>query len=164
MDRIRKTLVLAAVIGTPVAAHSTLRPAPEPLCFTSGTAVYRVAPASAAADIRVRIDNGATRPDLRIELADRPDTADFVLADDHARGPGGGCRAAAQVRTVKVDSQTSTPDVTVSLGRDLAAADYRIYVHSARYSHQDAAALLAAIWSASRSAKLAQRSTAPGAR
>ena len=48
------------------------------------------------------------------------------------------------------------PDVTVNLSADPARSDYKIYVHSVRYSQQDAAALLAAMW------KTGQRREATG--
>jgi len=40
--------------------------------------------------------------------------------------------------------------VTVRLSAEGGPADYRIYVHSVRFSHQDAAALLAAMWKSDR--------------
>ena len=51
---------------------------------------------------------------------------------------------------------TTRPDVTVRLSAE-GPADYTIYVHSARFSQQDAAALLAAIWQAERRRELAAR-------
>ena len=71
MDRIRKSLILLAVIGVPAAAHSTFAPEDE-LCFASGSATYRLSQKALSPDIRVRIDNAATRPDLRIELHANP--------------------------------------------------------------------------------------------
>jgi len=50
-----------------------------------------------------------------------------------------------------VDATATSPDVTVALAADISAPHYRVYVHSLRFSHQDAAAFLAAMW------KVAQR-------
>jgi hypothetical protein len=161
MDRLRKTLILVAVIAVPAAAHSTFAPADD-LCFASGAATYRLSPRASSPDYRVRIDNAAPRPDLRMQLVDRPEIADFVLADDFGAAPGNACRSSVPVKTVKVDSDARAPDVTVSLAPGTAAPDYKIYVHSVRYSHQDVAALLAVLWKAqqapSATAKLAERS------
>ena len=66
------------------------------------------------------------------------------------------CRSSTQIRTVTLDADTMKPDVTISLSADAAAPDYKIYVHSVRYSQQDAAALLAAMW------KTGQRREATG--
>ena len=150
MDRMRKILVSLAVIAAPVAAHSAFS-TPEPLCFADGVATYRLAPAAWLPDFRVRFDNDAPRPDLRMQLVDRPEIADFVLVDDYGGRPSAACRSSVLVKTVKVDAAAKSPDVTVALSADVAAPHYRVYVHSVRFSHQDAAAFLAAMW------KVAQR-------
>lgn len=156
MDRLRKSLILLAVIAVPAAAHSTFAP-PEELCFASGATTYKLTPKAASADYRVKFDNAAPRPDLRMELVDRPEIADFVLADDFSATPGNACRGVARLKTIKIDSEARTPDVTVSFGPGDTIPDYRIYVHSVRYSHQDVAALLATLWKAQQSLKLAER-------
>jgi hypothetical protein len=154
MDRIRKTLVLLSVIALPAAAHSTLT-APETLCFASGGATYRISHTAPAPDYRVRIDNATARPDLRMTLVDRPEIADFVLADDYGPAESTACRSSVPVKTVKLDAEAAAPDVTISLTADGATPDYRIYVHSVRFSHQDTAALLAVTWKAAQNRRLA---------
>ena len=104
----------------------------------------------------MKFDNAVTRPDLRMELVDRPEIADFVLADDFSAAPGNACRAVAPMKTIKIDSEARAPDVTVSFGPGDTIPDYRIYVHSVRYSHQDVAALLATMWKAQQSLRLAE--------
>ena len=47
-----------------------------------------------------------------------------------------------------LDTDTEKPDVTIALSAEAALPDYKIYVHSVRFSQQDAAALLAAMWKA----------------
>jgi len=145
-----KTLVSLAVIAAPIAAQSALS-TPESPCFADGTATYRLAPAAGLPDIRVRFDNTAARPDLRMQLVDRPEIADFVLVDDTGGRPSTACRSSVPIKTVKVDATATSPDVTVALAADISAPHYRVYVHSLRFSHQDAAAFLAAMW------KVAQR-------
>ena len=153
MDRIRKSLILLAVIAVPAAAHSTFAPDDE-LCFASGSVTYRLSQKASSPDYRVKIDNAAPRPDLRMQLVDRPEIADFVLADDYgAASPSNACRSPAPV---KLDSETHAPDVTVSLAPGDTLPDYRVYVHSARFSHRDVAALLAALWKAQQSLQLAE--------
>ena len=159
MDRSHKILLALALLAVPAvgtAAHSFLA-IPESLCFASGAATYRISPAATSPDYRVRIDNAAPRPDLRMQLVDRPEIADFVLADDFGASERGACRSSVPVRTVKVDTETDAPDVTVVLSTDATGSDYRIYVHSVRFSHQDAAGLLAAMWKATQQRKLAER-------
>ena len=59
-----------------------------------------------------------------MQLVDRPEIADFVLADDYGATPGNACRSPAPVKTIKVDSETRAPDVTVSLGAGDTLPDY----------------------------------------
>lgn len=132
-------------------------PKPQPIsnCFASGASTYQIVTNAAAPDYRIRIDSAATQPDLRMQLVDRPEYADFVLVDDFSGEPST-CRSSTPVRTVTLDgASASKPDVTVHLSADAKGADYRLYVRSARFSQQDAAALLAAMWKADQRHKLA---------
>lgn len=150
MNRIQKTLVLIAVIAVPAAAHSTFAPAPENLCFASGATTYRIARDASAPDFRIKIANDPTRADLHMQLVDRAEIADFVLVDDFSGDARGPCRSATPIRTVTLDAGVEKPDVTVNLSAGTDAPDYKIYVHSVRFSQQDAAALLAAMWKSDR--------------
>jgi hypothetical protein len=130
---------------------------PDDLCFASGTATYRIARGAAAPDFRVRIERDAPNAELRMQLVDRAEMADFALVDDFSRGGSAPCRSGTQVRTVTIDEASAAPDVTVNLTSDGAGADYRIFVHSMRFSQQDAAALLAAMWKAGQRRALVAR-------
>jgi len=149
MQRIQKTLVLLLVAGIP-AATPLLAPSHD-LCFTDGPVTYRLSQSSAAPDYRVRIDNTAPRPDLRVRLVDRVELADLTLVDDV--GPPA-CRTAGVLRTVAVVSGPA--DVTVSVSREPHEADVALYVHSARVTYHDAAALLALMRHVASSRTLAQ--------
>ncbi len=156
MDRIRKSRILLAVIAVPAAAHSTFAPEDE-LCFASGSATYKLSQKASAPDFRIKIDNAAQRPDLRMQLVDRPEIADFVLADDYGATTGNACKSPAPVKVIRIDDETRTPDIVVSLGAGDTIPDYRVYVRSARYSHRDVAALLAALWKTQQGRKPAER-------
>jgi hypothetical protein len=147
VNRIHKTLILAAAIAVPAAAHSNFAPKPS-LCFASGAATYQIAPTAASPDFRIKVAADASRPDLKMQLVDRAELADFVLVDDFSTSDPAPCRSSTPIQTVSMTDSTTPPDVTVKLSADGKAADYRIYVHSIRYSQQDAAALLAAMWKA----------------
>lgn len=150
----QKFVVLIAAIAVPAAAHSMFAPKESP-CFASGAATYRLAPNASSPDYRIKIAGHAPRADLRMQLVDRAETADFVLVDDFGTAEPGACRSATPIRTVKLDADTHAADVTVNLSADAAGADYKIYVHSVRFSQQDAAALLAAMWKANQRRELA---------
>lgn len=146
MNRLQKTLILVAAIAVPAAAHSTFAPTKETLCFASGATTYQIARNAATPDFRIKIADGAARPDLRMQLVDRAEIADFVLVDDFSGKEQTPCRSSTPIRAVALDTDTAKPDVTVHLSADAAHSDYKIYVHSVRFSQQDAAALLAAMW------------------
>lgn len=148
MNRVQKTLILIAAVAVPVAAHSSFAPSSDTRCFNSGAATYRIEDRAATPDFRIKIASNAPRPDLRMQLVDSPEIADFVLVDDFSASDPVPCRSSTPIQTVAMNDGATTPDVTVKLSADGRAADYRIYVHSVRYSQQDAAALLAAMWKA----------------
>lgn len=154
----RKMLIALAAIAAPAAAYSMMAVPPKPLplsnCFASGASTYQIVSNAAAPDYRIRIDSAAAQPDLRMQLVDRPEYADFVLVDDFSGSEPSTCKSSTPVRTVTVDG-AAQPDVTVHLSADAKGADYRLYVRSTRFSQQDAAALLAAMWKADQSRKLA---------
>jgi hypothetical protein len=146
VNRIQKTLILVAAVALPAAAHSTFAPAHKTLCFANGATTYQIARNAAVPDFRIRIADSTAKPDLRMRLVDSAELADFVLVDDFSAGEQAPCRSSTPIRTVALDADTATPDVTVTLSADDAVSDYKIYVHSVRFSQQDAAALLAAMW------------------
>jgi hypothetical protein len=146
VNRIQKTCVLIAALAVPAAAHSTFAPSKQNLCFASGATTYQLARDAAAPDFRIKIAAGSDRPDLRMQLVDRAEIADFVLVDDFSTDEPPPCRSATPIRTVALDADAAKPDVTVRLSAAADASDYKIYVHSVRFSQQDAAAILAAMW------------------
>lgn len=145
MERIRKTLVLLSIVAVPATAQSYFTGSPAP-CFTAGTSTFQVSSAAFSPDYRVKIESEAARPDLRMQLVDSPEIADFVLVDDFSGVEGNACKASTSIKTIKVDAAETAPDLTISLSDRAPSPDYRIYVHSARFSHQDAAALFAVMW------------------
>jgi hypothetical protein len=156
MNRLQKSLILVAAIAIPAAAHSTFAPTKETLCFASGATTYQIARNAPAPDFRIKIADASASPDLRMQLVDSAEMADFVLVDDFSGKEPAPCRSSTPIQTVTLDADTAAPDVTVNLSADGAVSDYKIYVHSVRYSQQDAAALLAAMW------KTGQRREATG--
>ena len=68
-------------------------------CLAIGDATYRIAAPGEHADYTVRIDPAAAAPDIRIQLTETLDEADFVFVDD-----GGGAALPARQRSVKIDA------------------------------------------------------------
>ncbi len=154
MNRIHKALIILGVLAVPAAAHSTFTQQKQTFCFASGAATYQISPNAAAPDYRIRIGGEAGQADLRMQLVSRAEQADFVLVDDFSAEPTT-CKSTTPIRTVTLDPANGSADVTIHLSADSDAADFKVYVHSIRYSQQDAAALLGAIWKADQRRQLA---------
>jgi hypothetical protein len=174
MEHWRKTLTLGALAallfaGTVAAVLPFLAATPPtaaPLaivavdrCFTAGSVTYRVSTGASAPDYRVRIDGGAadpdSAPDLRIQLVDSVESADFALVDGFS-GDAGTCASAGHIKTVQVVGETSPADVTLRLSGEPTETDLKLFVHSERFGDRDAAALFAAMRHDQARQKLAQ--------
>ena len=161
MKPLHRTFALFLIVAVPAAAHSIFM-APAKPCFTSGTDTYQISQHTLSPDYRIKIGAAPARADLRVVVVDRPDQADFMIADDFNAGAGDACKAASPVKTIRIDANYQKPDVAVALSPDFLtpdadAIDYKIYVHSARYSHHDAAALVAAMWKTTQKRNVAER-------
>ena len=145
MQRAHFISLMAVVIAIPAATAassflSSDATADKP-CFAAGNAAYEVS-RGASADYTVRIDNTAVSPSLRMQIVDDPAAADFVLVDEDDAAQV--CKEAASIKTIRIDAAAAAPDVTVSMTR--SAADYKVFVKSATFTDEDAAALFAVIW------------------
>jgi hypothetical protein len=155
MKRKQRSVLLGLVLAVPVAAQAFLPP--KHLCFSTGAATYQISASARDPDFKVRIDNRAAHPDLRMQLVDDPTTADFVLVDDLDAADNDACNTSDPLKTIRVDGDEQRPDLTINLAADAEAADFKLYARSARYSHEDAAALFGVMWRASRLRDLAER-------
>jgi hypothetical protein len=145
--RNREVLVLLLLAVTVPATAQTFgfslgAAAPE-VCLTIGDATYRVANDGARADYTVRIDPAAPTPDIRIQLAESADTADFVFVDD-GDAPARCPRGASGIRSVRTDALGPAADLVIGLATSATPADYRIFVRSRFLAPETAAALFAA--------------------
>ncbi len=91
MDRLHKIVILAFVIGIPIAAMRLLEPA-APFCFRTGP-IYPASAPTVALDFRVRVDDGILHPSLRTAFVDSIATADFALVGDLGGRDGDACRS-----------------------------------------------------------------------
>ena len=156
MNRLHKAVSLSLALALPAAAQGfqAFLPDRQP-CFATGTAIYRVSATARTPDYRVKIDNQAIHPNLRMQLVDDPAAADFVLVDDFGADASDACRAEMPIKTIRVDDAATRPDLTISLAGGGATPDFKLYVHSARFSHEEAAALFGVMWQAAHPRNLA---------
>ena len=115
----------------PAAAPRDFATVPN-LCFNAGSTTFQFSPSPSAPDYRVKFVAAETKPHMRVQLVDEVTNADFALVDDIEPLPGSACR-----------SESAPADLRISLSPH--EAEYNLFVHSARFGHEDAAALFAAI-------------------
>jgi hypothetical protein len=139
MNRVTIAVALGLIAAVPAgAAHLYFgNDADTGPCFAAPGGAFRIA--DKAADYIVRVDDVAEHPSLRLQIVDDPAAADFVLVDDGVAA----CPTSTKVTSIRIDPTAALPDVTVALTH--MPADKKIYVKSARFSEQDAAALFAVI-------------------
>jgi hypothetical protein len=156
MTRVAGALIVLLVAGFPAAAPPPvpIAAAAPPVCITTGAVTYQLAPTTVAADYRVKIAPSAAdlRLDLRLELVDEVETADFALVDDGAADPASAdetCDGGGVVKTVQAVDEGAPANVTVSLANagsaDEGAPRLKLFVHSTRVRARDAAVLFAAM-------------------
>ena len=142
MTRTHVAALLLFAAAIPAATAASFFTSSEKPCVVVGSTGYQVSD-SAAANFTVRIVSAAAKPSLRMQLVDDDAAADFVLVDDSDTGS----RPAPAQRPSRASASIpprADADLTVVLSRQ--PADYKIYVRSANFSEQDAAALFAVIW------------------
>ena len=151
-------LVLAVAVSATAQTFGFSLGAPPQPCLSIGDASYRVANSLLGGGLMVRLDPAATAPDVRIQLAETADAADFVFVDDGDAPPV--CHGGARTKNVTLDAAAAAPDLVVALGGDSAAADYRIYVRSRWLTAEAVAAMFAAAHAPARrlASRLADRS------
>jgi hypothetical protein len=169
----------APVSTQPIAPVTTAN-----LCFTAGAVTYRVSP-DAAADYRVKIDDarpdlrialvdGVETADFALVdgvggLGACESTGRAALASEasgqrgesiaRAHGPSEDAReraGGARLKTVGVVGEGSEADVTMSLSREPADADFKLFVHSAHLRPSDVAALVTVIRLQQRNRQIAE--------
>jgi hypothetical protein len=149
MKRTHIFSLMVLIAAIPAATASSFFASSARPCFLAGNAGYELT-GSASADYIVRIDNNAPSPSLRMQVVDDAATADFVLVDDGETASS--CQGAAAIKSVRLDPGALAADLTIAVSAQ--PADYKIYVRSASFSEQDAAALFAVIWRTARKAGL----------
>lgn len=149
MRRFKIISLMALAVALPAASASAFlftrgeKPAEKP-CFAAGNAGYSLSSAASAKHV-VRVATDGAPANLRMQLVDDPAAADFVLVDEGDAADA--CNGVTRIESIRIDPQAREPDLTVALTQE--KADARIYVKSARFTAQEAAALFAVIWQGS---------------
>ncbi|MBB5048465.1 hypothetical protein HNR60_003231 [Rhodopseudomonas rhenobacensis] len=115
--------------------------APRP-CIALGDGAAELAPSPWQAGLHVSFTDDATRANVRVQLVDTADQADFTVVDDiDAAEPAGCDGGGGPARLIAITPTPSGADPVILLSRD-GDADYRIFVRSRRITAREAAALI----------------------
>jgi len=114
--------------------------APRP-CIALGDGAAELAPAPWQAGLHVSFTDDATRANVRVQIVDAPDQADFTVVDDIDAAEPAGCDGGGRARLIAITPTPSGADPVILLSRD-RNADYRIFVRSRRITAREAAALI----------------------
>jgi len=114
-------------------------------CIALGRSSVQLATAPWQPQQRVSFTDDAGRATVRVQIVDRPELADFTVADDvdvsgDAAPTRKGCPITAATRYVTVANHEKASEPIIYLSEQ--PGDYRLYVNSAKVSVRDAAALL----------------------
>jgi hypothetical protein len=114
-------------------------------CISLGHSSVQLASAPWQPQQHVSFTDDASRATVRVQIVDRPELADFTVADDvdasdDAAPTRKGCPITAATRYVTIANHEKASEPIIHLSDQ--PGDYRLYVNSAKVSIRDAAALL----------------------
>lgn len=136
--------ILASVVplmAAAVFARGDFLPGARP-CIAIGEASVQMTSLPWQAQFHVSFTSDPGAATVRVQLSDSAEAADFTVIDDIDSAEDSACAANPTTRFVGVTSSSSSISEPVIYLSANGPADYRIYVHSKRFSAHDAAALV----------------------
>ena len=106
-------------------------------CIAIGGASVQITSSPWQAQLQVSF----TSATVRVQLSENAGAADFAVVDDVDSAEDGACAANAATRFVAISTSPPLAAPVIYLSPD-GPADYRIFVHSKRFTARDAAALV----------------------
>jgi hypothetical protein len=110
-------------------------------CIAIGGASVQIASLPWQAQLQVSFTSDPSTATVRVQLSESAGAADFVVVDDVDSAEDGACAANAATRFVAISATPPSSAPVIYLSPD-GPADYRIFVHSKRFTARDAAALV----------------------
>ena len=110
-------------------------------CIATGGASVQITSLAWQAQRQVSFTTDPSTATVRIQLSENAGAADFAVVDDVDSAEDGVCAANAATRFVAISASPPLSAPVIYLSPD-GPADYRIFVHSTRFTARDAAALV----------------------
>jgi hypothetical protein len=129
-------LVVAAIL-----ARVEFFPSQRP-CIALGTGAIEIASAPWHADLHVSFTDDPHLATVRVAISDNAEAADFAVVDDIDSSDENACEATPATQFIAISTRASGTAPVIYLSHEGAAADYRIFVRSKRFTAREAAALI----------------------
>jgi len=141
MLRLKFLVSAIPVIAAAVLARVELFPDTSP-CLAIGANTLQIASVPWHADLHVSFTEDPSLATVRVAISDDAETADFAVVDDVDGMEDTACGETPGTQFVAISTQASGSAPVIYLSHDDRASDYRIFVHSKRFTERDAAALV----------------------
>jgi hypothetical protein len=130
-------LMVAAIIAR-VELFSGSRP-----CIAVDTGTVEIASAPWHADLRVSFTDDPRLATVRVAISENAEAADFAVVDDATNDNDSACAATPATQFIAISKSPGAAAPIIFLSHeDSGTSDYRIFVHSNRFSEREAAALI----------------------
>jgi hypothetical protein len=136
--------VLVSVVPLFVAAILTrveFFPTPRP-CIALDSGSVEMASSPWHADLHVTFTDDPKLATVRVAITDDAAAADFTVVDDVDAEEDNACEPTPMTQFIAISAKPSVATPIIYLSHDDDLADYRIFVHSRRFSAREAAALI----------------------
>jgi hypothetical protein len=140
MLRFKILVSIVPLIVATVLSRVDFLPSPGP-CIAIGDEAVEIASLPWRADLHVSFTDDPAAANVRVQISDRAETADFAVVDDADSTETDACEVTAATRFVAISASRSGSAPVIYL-TDNGPADYRIFVRSKTFTVRDAAALV----------------------
>ncbi|MBY0382716.1 MAG: hypothetical protein K2W78_12450 [Xanthobacteraceae bacterium] len=144
MLRIRILASAIPLLAVSILAGGHVVPTSQP-CISLGHGSVQMASAPWQNPDHVSFTDDPRQATVRVQLVERPELADFAVVDDVDASDqdvqdAASCRTTKTTRYVAVSAHEHPSEPIIFLSDE--PGDYRLYIHSKRFSAREAAALL----------------------
>ena len=129
-------LIVAAIL-----ARVEFLPGSRP-CIALGPGTVEIASAPWHADLHVSFTDDPKLATVRVAISDNAEAADFAVVDDVNATDGNACEATPATQFIAISAPKAGATLIIYLSHEEGPADYRIFVHSNRFTDRQAAALI----------------------
>jgi hypothetical protein len=141
MLRVKLLVSAVPLIAAAILVRIEYFPGSRP-CIAIGANTLQISSVPWHADLHVSFTDDPSLATVRVAISDDAETADFTVVDDVDGIEDTACESTAATQFVAISTHASASAPVIYLSHDEAASDYRIFVHSKRFTERDAAALV----------------------